>query len=257
LTTVAALLSRAKDSIESGVTSWRAATEDMAAAKAQGASQRQIAEAVGMSSAWVHQMLKWRAEGYKDATPFGPQSKANRQRARAGQATDQKKQKADQSDTDRDQADAAAARARAEAAKAEAAKARAQAVRAIDEAMRAKAEAVRERIRAEKAYADTRVAGANLGALARPIDIGIRKCLVKTLGMLGSERDEERASAALIADKERARLGLTWDELIVPVQTEDSDDLDFDDEDLEDDDLDDDLDDEDLDDAGPDGEQTA
>jgi hypothetical protein len=52
MTTIAELLSRAKRSIESGLNSWRAATDDMAAAKARGATQRQIAEAVGMSSTW-------------------------------------------------------------------------------------------------------------------------------------------------------------------------------------------------------------
>jgi multidrug efflux pump subunit AcrA (membrane-fusion protein) len=141
-----------------------------------------------------------------------------------------------------------AALALVKAAQAEAAKAKAQAERATNEAMRAKAEAGRERIRADKAYADSRVPGSYLGAFYRPIDIGMRKRLVKTLGMLGSERVDDRASAALIADKERATLGMTWDELIVRVQTDDADDLDFDDEDLEDDNIDDDLDDADLDD---------
>src|SRR5258708_2074340 len=91
--------------------SWRTATEHMVAAKALHASQRQIAQAVGMSSAWVHAMLKWGADGYK-GTPFGPSSKANRQRAKAGRAADQKNP-ADQSGAGTDQAQAAAARARA------------------------------------------------------------------------------------------------------------------------------------------------
>src|SRR5882672_2292123 len=98
MTTVAEHLSRAKDLIHSDLNSLRTATDDMAAAKAKGATQRQIADAVGMSPTWVHQRLKWRTDGYREATPFGRQSRANRQRAKAGQAADQNEQKADQSD---------------------------------------------------------------------------------------------------------------------------------------------------------------
>ena len=217
MTTVAALLSRAKDSIESGVTSWRAATEDMAAAKLLGASQRQIARAVGMSSTWVHQMLKWRAEGYKDGTPFGPQSKANRLRARAGQAADQQKQKADQSDTGRDQAQAAAASARAKTAKAEAAKAKADAEKATAEARRAKAEALKAQAEAARAEAEARSARARANNPNRQkVHSGPRELLVKALGMLGSDQAGERDNAARFAERERKKLGMTWDELVIP-----------------------------------------
>jgi hypothetical protein len=149
-------LSLAKNAVASGVLSWRVATEHMAAAKAKGASQRQIAEEVGMSSTWVHQMLKWGSDGYKDATPFGLQSKANRQRAKAGQAADQKKT-ADQSGAGTDQAQAAAARARAKTAKAEAAKAKADAAKATAEARRAKAEASKAQAEAARAEAEARM----------------------------------------------------------------------------------------------------
>jgi hypothetical protein len=111
------LLNRAKSSIESGVASWRAATEDMAAAQEQGASQRQIAEAVGMSPAWVNHMLGWRRGGYQDESPFGPQSRASRERARV-QAAERRK-KTEKPDIGRDPAQAAAASARAKTAKAE------------------------------------------------------------------------------------------------------------------------------------------
>ena len=242
MTTVAELLSRAKHLIDSGLNSWRAATEDMAAAKAKGATQRQIAEVVGMSSSWVHQMLKWREYGYQDATPFGRQSRASRHRAKAGQAADQNKSKADQSDTGRDKAQAAAASARAKAAQAEAAKARAEAERATDEAMRAKVEAVRERIKAERAYAEARAAGARFHESVFVVEGRARDLLVKALGMLGSDQAGERASAALVAERQRAKLGMTWDELIVRWNDNDSDEIDDDDEDLDDgeEDLDDD-----------------
>jgi hypothetical protein len=59
-----------------------------------------------------------------------------------------------------------------------------------------------------------------------------RKLLVKALGMLGSDRVGERASAALKVEKFRTRLGKTWDQLIVEEfdDDEDDDDEDFDDD---------------------------
>jgi multidrug efflux pump subunit AcrA (membrane-fusion protein) len=215
-------LSLAKDAVASGMPSWRVATEHMAAAKAKGASQRRIAEEVGMSSAWVHQMLKWCSDGYKDATPFGPQSKANRQRANAGQATDQK-QKADQSDTGTDRAQAAAARARAKAAKAEAAQARADAAKATAEARQAKAEALKAQAEAARAEAEARSARARSNNPNKPkVHSGPRDILVKALGMLGSDQVGERAAAALIVERDRKKLGMTWDELIIPADEAES-----------------------------------
>jgi hypothetical protein len=46
-----------------------------------GASQQQIAAAVGKSQAWVSRMIQWRREGLED-TPFGPASKEERMWAR-------------------------------------------------------------------------------------------------------------------------------------------------------------------------------
>ena len=42
----------------------------------------------------------------------------------------------------------------------------------------------------------------------------VRAKLVKLLGMMGSQFDGERASAALMAEKLRQGIGLTWDQLI-------------------------------------------
>lgn len=226
---ILALLKLARQAVESGDTSWHVATEHhrtaakhyrkavehMAKAQKKGASQRLIADSIGKSPAWVNRLLRWRTSGYRDETPFGPESKAKRERARVQAAERTNVPKRSRSRKDQDELDAALAQAKV--AQAEAARARAEAERATDEAMRAKVEAVRERIRAEKAY----VPGATLDGLEDPIDVGIRMRLVKTLGMLGSDQAGERASAALIADKERAKLGMTWDELIVQVRSED------------------------------------
>jgi len=77
LMNITALLDRAKHAIESGETSLRAAAEDIAAAHSQGATQRQIAKAVGKSAAWVNRLLGWGQSGYHDDTAFGPQAKAS------------------------------------------------------------------------------------------------------------------------------------------------------------------------------------
>jgi hypothetical protein len=210
--TIGELLDRAKRSIESGETSLHAAAEDIAAAQDQGAKQRQIAEAVGKSAAWVNRLLKWRLSGYQDATAFGPQAKASRQRAHGVQATEQKKQKPASTS---EQAQAAAARAQAETAKAEAAKAKSEAQRAKADAAKAKAEARTAREK-EKARAYGFFRGAFGDNKAKKVHSGPRELLVKALGMLGSDHAGERASAALVVEKQRAKMGMTWDELIAP-----------------------------------------
>ncbi len=89
-TTTTKLLAEAKQLIQSGEKSLRAAVENMAAAHSRGASQRQIADAVGRSPGWVNQLLQWRQGGYVGGTAFGMKSKASRQRAKAVQSTEQK-----------------------------------------------------------------------------------------------------------------------------------------------------------------------
>jgi hypothetical protein len=208
--TVPELLSRAKQAIESGETSLHAAAEDMAAAQEQGATQRQIAEAVGKSAAWVNRLLKWRQSGYRDVTPFGPQARANRKRAGRVQSPEQKRA------TTSEQAQAAAERARADTAKAEAAKAKAEAQKAKAEAAKARADA-RTASAKEKASSYSFFQAAFGGnTIKKKIPSGARELLVKALGMLGSDHDGERANAARFVEKQRTQLGMTWDELIIP-----------------------------------------
>jgi hypothetical protein len=207
---VAELLSRAKQAIESGETSLRVAAEDIAAAEEQGATQREIAEAVGKSAAWVNRLLKWRQSGYQDATAFGPQAKASRQRAQRVQANEQQKKKPA---TTSEQAQAAAARARAETAKAEAAKAKAQAQTAKAAAAKAKADARTARAKDRASFFRSAFGGSTA---KKTIPSGARERLVKALGMLGSDQAGERANAARFVEKQRTQLGMTWDELIIP-----------------------------------------
>jgi multidrug efflux pump subunit AcrA (membrane-fusion protein) len=209
--TVAELLSRAKHAIKSGEASLHAAAEDIAAAQAQGATQRQIAEAVGKSAAWVNRLLGWRESGYRDDTPFGSQAKAARQRAQRVHSREQKEQKPA---TSSEQAQADAARARAETAKAEAAKAKAEAERAKAEAAKAKAEARTARAKAKANQHSFFSFGGNKEK--KSIHSGQRELLIKFLGMLGSDHAGERDNAARFVEKQRKQLGMTWDELIVP-----------------------------------------
>jgi alpha-beta hydrolase superfamily lysophospholipase len=78
---------------------------------------------------------------------------------------------------------------------------------------------------AQKAQAEFQTARAvavakMFGAETKRIPNGARKELLKALRMLGSERPVERASAALMVETQRARLNLTWDDLIVPAEAE-------------------------------------
>jgi len=53
------------------------------------------------------------------------------------------------------------------------------------------------------------------------IHSGPRDLLIKALGLLGSEHDGERANAAVVVEKQRAKLGMTWEELIIPAEEAD------------------------------------
>jgi hypothetical protein len=78
-TTKQSLLSRAKAAIEAGQQSMEDAAEALGLAQEEhAATQREMAEAVGKSAAWVNALLKWRRSGYQDDSPFGPKTKAGR-----------------------------------------------------------------------------------------------------------------------------------------------------------------------------------
>jgi hypothetical protein len=78
-TTKAELLNLAKAAIAAGEQHLRDAAEALARAQDDfKATQRELAEGVGRSAAWVCQLLKWRASGYREQSPFGPTTKAGR-----------------------------------------------------------------------------------------------------------------------------------------------------------------------------------
>jgi hypothetical protein len=204
---------KARRAIESGEKTFREAAEYLAEARKLGAKQRDSAAAVGKSPAWVNALLKWHDGGYKDDVPF-PRAMRSPVQPAEQKRGDQKK--AFRPATSAEQAQAQTARANAQHAKAEAQKAKAEAARA-----RAEARRVREEARRAKQEAFSGMFNDMLGGCRekKKIHSGARELLIKALGMLGSDQAGERANAAVVVEKQRARLGMTWDELIVPAES--------------------------------------
>jgi chemotaxis protein histidine kinase CheA len=151
---------KARRAIESGEEKFRDVAEYLAEAQKLGASQRQSAQAIGMSPAWVNALLKWRRSGYRDRCPF-PRSNRRVQPAERRMASPRP--------ASSEQAQAQAARADAERAKAEAQKAKAEASKAQAEFQKARAEA----------------ASRMFGPQIQTIPQRARELLIKALRMLG------------------------------------------------------------------------
>ena len=95
---------------------------------------------------------------------------------------------------------------------------RAAAVKATKQPM-TEARANAERAKAEAAKARAEAVARIFGPAIKTIPIGARTLLIKALRSLAADSAAERASAALIVENARARLNLTWDELIVPAES--------------------------------------
>ena len=196
---------KARRAIELGEAKFREAADYLAKAKQLGATQRQSAEAIGKSPAWVNTLLKWRSAGYTDC-PFPNPRYSNRRVQSTKQKNEPKKSRPP---TSAEEAEAQTAKANAERAKAEAQKVKAEASRARAEARRARSENSKARAQARERLHDA-FAGIFGGSQeTKKIHSGPRELLIKALGMLGSEHAGERASAALVVEKQRARLGMT------------------------------------------------
>ena len=59
----------AAQAIASSDRNLKLAAEYLAYAEEEGKTQRQIAEGVGKSAAWVNRLLQWRRDGYPEDTP--------------------------------------------------------------------------------------------------------------------------------------------------------------------------------------------
>ena len=232
MTTIDNLHAQARTAIESGENKFRDAAEYLAKARQLGATQRESAKAIGKSPMWVNGLLRWRDGGYKTSCAF-PNPRYSIGRV---QSTVQKNKTKSRPATTAEQARAQTAKANAERAKAEAAKAKAEASKARAEENKARAEenkvwAEEKKTRSDnaraRAEANDRFYEAFMGDFLderrerKKIRSGPRELLIKALGMLGSEHAGERASAALVVEKQRAKLGMTWEELIIPAEEDD------------------------------------
>jgi len=200
--TIADHIEQTKHCIAQGESSMQQAAEHIADAMRldNRLTQRVVAERIGKSAAWVNGLIRWKFEGYKSETPFGPQAKASRKKAAAVQATKRAPERVTPERLLRDKA-----RAERDTAKANASEARAKAAEAKHKAKLAKEAAEAERLRT------TRLKAKGIA----DISYEDRERLVKFLGMLGSDHEVERASAAKMADDLRKSLGLSWSNLIV------------------------------------------
>ena len=218
MTTIDKLHDRARQAIESGENKFREAAEYLAEARKLGASQRESAKAIGKSAMWVNGLLKWHDGGYKTDCAF-PNPRYSSPRVQSTVRKNEPK-KPPRPATSAEQAQAQTAKAEAQRAKAEAAKAKADASRARAEAKKARSENAKAQARAREQMHDA-FAGIFWGQREKKkIHSGARDLLIKALGMLGSEHAGERASAALVVEKQRAKLGMTWEELIVPAEAD-------------------------------------
>ena len=191
------LLTRAKQSIESGVSAFRAAAEYLADAQELGVSQRQLADEVGKSAAWVNALLKWRERGYPDGTPFRPQAKARPRLVKAVQETEQNGWEAtDRPAITHEQVEITASGSLLDTAMVEA-----------DTPVEAEV-AKREDVAAPDATTTSRPK-VKLSSAQRGL-------LVNTLGALGSSKPGVRDHAARAVGRQLIRLGLKWEHLIIP-----------------------------------------
>jgi hypothetical protein len=163
----------ARQAIASADRNLKSAAQFLAVAEEQGKTQRQMAEGVGKSAAWVNRLLQWRRDGFPEDTPFGAQS-----------------QERDERHDERVREQASDARSGPE-----------QEPEPEQEAPRSRAS--RSRSRARRSRSRLRFYEHD------------RTTLVRVLGKLGSEYDNEVLIAARKAEEIRQRLGLTWDDLVI------------------------------------------
>jgi len=170
---------------------------DPGSAQEQGASQRQIAAAIGKSPAWVNRVLAWRRDGFPGEA-FGPAH--HRERRRLGVHPGKHKPQPSRS------GERLADEAKAETAAQEA-------INAYWEAYRTH-QSETERLRAETERIRSQYESLVFGEF-KSIDHATRRILVKSLGMLGSDQAGEVLNAARIIEKQRRKLNAAWDDLLI------------------------------------------
>lgn len=191
------LLSRAKQNIDSCETPLRAAAEDIALACDQGATQREVAAAVGKSPAWVNRLLKWRSSGY-EGSAFGGNfvQGVNKKGAQTAPAVTETVL----SPISWAESDGLPAQ--------------------VPQTNISELDTTKTGVSEHVLPSD---GGENFSEAGRPLthkeafDVSVqRRNLIKGLDLLGSARPGLRAQLALIVESRRAQLKLTWDQLIIP-----------------------------------------
>lgn len=192
------LLSRAKRNIESCEKSLREAAEDIARAYEQGATQREIALAVGKSAAWVNGLLKWRASGY-EGSAFGNNrvQSLNKQDALPAPAATRTTlpviswvQSGNSSEPEPH-------------------------ISTPGQDGMETAPSEHASSNCEKRANVSDAVPSTTGTIA--VDLSVhRQNLIEALDLMASTRPGFRAKLALIVEQRRTALGLTWDQLIVP-----------------------------------------
>lgn len=192
------IVRKAKQSIESGHSSFRDgaghfrdAAEYLAVAQELGVSQRKLADEVNKSPAWVNSLLGWRERGYPDRTPF-----TQRPPAKAVQQTEQSSRPA-----------LASPQCTRDAASTELTKTDKLGV-GTDIHIQDEAEVAAPDHNVDISAADSNWTNNTFSAVQRGH-------LIEALEMLASDRPKYRAKHALVVEKRRAELGLTWDDLII------------------------------------------
>jgi DNA-binding CsgD family transcriptional regulator len=183
MTTITTLLDKARRAISASDASLHQAADHIAAARAQGASQARIARHLGRSPAWVSILLRWRRDGFKGA-PFAPQSHAARKAAQARRTLERSRS-----------VNGASPIAHSGGVHSEC---------TPDKIARAEVQRAQFDFQRERAQAVTAMFGAT-------IDTNLRAQLVMLLASLPTGHPIERV---------RARLGMSWNELLVPAAAE-------------------------------------
>jgi hypothetical protein len=188
----------------------RLAAEYLAFAETDGKTQRQMAEGVGKSPAWVNGLLRWRRDGFQEDTPFGAQSQERDERHDEQIREEERLAWAIWEDHGKTASEHASEEQERRSGPKQ------KSSRQDKERRRAE----RERKESARIEAEVRARVADILGRRSGLNKQDRDTLVGALGMLGSAFDPEALSAARKAEAIRIRLGLTWDDLIMAAADE-------------------------------------
>ena len=190
-------LRRAESAIAAGERFMREAADYIAAAQAQGVSQRAIAARIGKSHPWVNRLLAWRAGGFLGEA-FNRAARKSLQSA--GQPADQETRPETATSGHEPPPRDGCTPADDDA---------------VTEWWR-RTNSERVRVNMFDFYGIRRL---------RHAEAKDRELLVKALGMLGSNQPGEVLNAARLVEKQRRKLNIAWETMIIPASPDPERDL--------------------------------